>query len=158
MKHLLAALFLALAALAPGLGTAHEFTYGALEITHPWARFTPPGASNGAVYLVIENTGEKTERLLGAATPRAAKAELHATAMEGEVMTMRPRDAVEIKPKEIVAFEPGGLHIMLLGLTTPLQEGEMIPLTLRFETAGELTIEVMVERGGEMKMDHHSME
>lgn len=154
MKRLLCIFAFAFALLASGLGMAHDYTHGAIGITHPWARFTAPGAPNGAVYLVIQNTGTETERLLGAATPRAEKVELHATEMEGDVMTMRPRDSVEIKAADIVTFEPGGLHIMLFKLTAPLKEGDKFPLTLRFEKAGELTVDVMVERGDDSMMMH----
>lgn len=155
MTRLLVAFVLALVLFAPGLGQAHDYTHGSLAITHPWARFTPPGAPNGAAYLVIRNNGAEPDRLLGAATPRAERVEFHATEMDGGVMTMRPQAAVEIKPNEVVAFEPGGLHIMLFKLTAPLKEGEKFPLTLRFEKAGELSVDIAVERGPEMKMDGH---
>lgn len=155
MKRLFVAFVFALAMLAPSLGAARDYALGGLAVTQPWARFTAPGAANGAAYLVIRNNGAEPDRLIGAATPRAAKVELHESAMEGEVMTMRPREAIEIKPSETVRFEPGGLHIMLFGLSAPLKEGEAFPLTLRFEKAGALTIEVEVRRGGDMKMDGH---
>ncbi len=160
MMRLLGATNLALTFFVPSLAQAHDSIHGSNGITHPRARITSPGATNGAVYLVIENTGAETERLIGAATPRAEKVELHATEMEGEVMTMRPREAVEIKPADIVSFEPGGLHIMLFKLSAPLKEGERFPLTLRFEKAGELTIDVAVERGDGMTMheQHHHTE
>lgn len=159
MKRLVVAFVVAAALLMPTLGHAQVYSHGGIEITHSWARFTAPGTPNGAVYLVIENVGAVPDRLIGAATPRAAKVEFHANEMDGEVMIMRSRESVEIKPKDIVSFEPGGLHIMLFKLTAPLKNGEKFPLTLRFEKAGDMTIDVMVERGGEMKMDdHHSME
>jgi len=161
MRRLIAALALLAIGLLPALGLAHDTTIGPFEVTHSWARFTPKGAPNGAVYMVIENTGPTGDRLVGASTPRAERVEMHRSAMDGELMTMKPQDAVELKPGEIVEFAPGGLHLMLLKLTAPLQVGERFPLTLRFETAGEFSLEVEVEKGvaEDKLMDgHHQME
>jgi copper(I)-binding protein len=131
--------------LVPSLAAAHEFGVGSLRVVHPWARFTPPGAPNGAVYLAIENRGAEADRLIGAATPRAERVELHASEEDGGVYRMVPREAVEVKPGETVRFAPGGLHVMLFGLSATLKQWETFPLTLRFEQAGTLEVEVQVE-------------
>ncbi|MSO69202.1 MAG: copper chaperone PCu(A)C [Alphaproteobacteria bacterium] len=158
MKRFAVSVCFVLAVSIAALGHAHDYSFGDIKITHPWARFTPPGAPNGAAYLVIENKSAAPDRLIGAATPRAAKVEFHGHEMEGEMMAMRQREAIDLAAKDIVAFEPGGLHLMLLKLTAPLKDGERFPLTLRFENAGDISIEVVVERGTETKSGtHHQM-
>jgi len=151
---LLAVLFLLV---APALAGEHDHDHaqGTLHIIQPWARFTPPGAPNGAAYLSIENTGAEADRLVGAATPRAERTEIHETKQEGELMTMRPVDGVAIAPGATIRFAPGGLHIMMLKLDAPLREGERVPLTLRFEHAGEVTVEAEVRRDGAAGADGH---
>jgi copper(I)-binding protein len=82
------------------------------------------------------------------ATPGAARAELHESAMAGMVMKMRPLSAVAIPAGQSVAFAPGGMHIMLLGLKAPLREGQSFPLTLTFAKAGTQTVTVAVGKVG----------
>jgi copper(I)-binding protein len=147
MTRPLALLAVLLVMIAPTLAGAHEYTFGPLRIVHPWARFTPPGAPNGVVYMTIENQGAEPDRLVGASTPRAERVEIHATMKEGEVFSMQPREAIELKPGEAAVFEPAGLHFMLLKLSAPLNEWDSFPLTLRFEKAGEIEIDVRIEAG-----------
>ncbi len=159
MKRLVVSFLIGLALFYPMLGWAHDYTEGNFKITHPWARFTPPGSPNGAAYLVIENKGATPDRLIGAVTPRAAKVEIHGHEMTDDVMSMRQREAVDLPPNESVTFETGGLHLMLIKLTAPLKEGERFPLTLKFEKGDDITVDIAVERGVEVKMDqHHQME
>jgi copper(I)-binding protein len=74
--------------------------------------------------------------------------ELHEMKMDGDVMRMRQVAAVDVPAGGSVALEPGGLHVMLLGLKAPLKEGDRFPMTLRFEKAGEVKVEVHVEAAG----------
>lgn len=113
---------------------------GELVVEQAWAR--QPLGKTGAAYVTVRNEGAAPDRLLGAATDVAERAELHASTMEDGVMRMRPLDAVEIHPGEPAVMRPGGTHIMLVGVTRPLEEGDRFPLTLRFERAG--SVEVMV--------------
>jgi len=133
---------------------AHDYRFGDLEIIHPWARATAALARNGAVYLSLANHGEIADRLLGAETPVARKARLHGHLIEGGIVKMRPVEAVEVAPGGPVVLEPGGFHIMLMGLKAPLEAGAAFPLTLRFEKAGAVAIEVRVERAGARTPDH----
>ena len=135
-----------LAAILPigGTAAAHEFTLGSLTIEHPWAR--PAASGNGAAYLVIENLGP-ADRLVGVATDIAATADLHATTIDAQgVGRMAAVQAVEIPQGAQAKLTPGGLHIMLMGLKAPLKEGEKFPLTLTFEHAGQVRVEVEVEK------------
>ena len=123
---------------------AHDYKLGALSIAHPWARASAGPARNGAAFLVIENAGA-ADRLIAVSGEVSERAELHSHMMEGDVMKMRRVEAVEVPANGTAALQPGGLHIMLIGLKQPLQEGERFPLTLTFKAAGEIVVEVAVE-------------
>jgi len=123
---------------------AHDYTAGDLHIEHPWSRALPPVAPTGAAYLTIENRGQHSDRLLAADTPIAGHAELHEHVHEDGLMKMQQINDIEIAPGERVEFTPGGHHIMLFDLQQPLVAGHSYPLTLTFEQAGEVAIEVVV--------------
>jgi copper(I)-binding protein len=127
-----------------GTAVAHEYKVKELTIGHPWARATPGGVKNGVVYLTFVNDGKTADRLLKASTPIAAGVMLHTNIKEGDIVRMRDVDAVEIPAGKTVELKPGGLHIMLMGLTQPLKDGDMFPMTLTLADAGEVKIEVMV--------------
>lgn len=143
---LLAGLAGALALGAVGTALAHDYRFGELHIDHPWARATAPQQQNGAAYLTVTNHGNTADRLVAAASPVAATVELHTHTVDSEgVMRMREVAAIEVPAGEAAALRPGGLHIMLMGLENRLVEGEVFPLTLVFEEAGEIEVEVQVE-------------
>ncbi len=119
---------------------------GMLRIESAWARPTAPAAANGAAYFVIHDEGKEPDKLVRAGTPVAKVAELHTHLVEGNVMRMRPVEAIEVHPGTPTVLQPGGLHVMLMGLKAPLKEGERFPLTLVFEKAGEVTVEVAIQR------------
>lgn len=108
-----------------------------------WARATPPGATVGAVYLRIDG-GVTPDRLLGASTPRALRVEFHRVETTAGMVRMRQADAIDVPAGSRVEFAPQGLHLMLMGLASPLRVGEVLPLTLRFESAGVLALEAQV--------------
>lgn len=124
---------------------AHEQQIGNLLLHHAWARATPAGAKTGAVYVRIDNHGMEADRLIGVAGAIAAKVEVHNMTMSGDTMQMGPAGEVEIPSHGSVALEPHGLHIMLMGLTKPLNEGDTFPVTLTFEKAGSVDLQVVVE-------------
>jgi copper(I)-binding protein len=138
---LAAGLALALATTA----VAHEFKIADLEIDHPWSRATVATAKNGAVFLVIKNEGGTADRLIAASSPVAEKAELHEMVMDNDVMKMRMVGAIDLPAGRSVALEPGGFHIMLMGLKKPLEESRSFPVTLTFEKAGNVTVTAVVE-------------
>jgi copper(I)-binding protein len=129
-------------------------TVGDLTIAQPWARASAGKAKNGVAYMTLANKGTAKDRLVGATTPAARKASLHTHLMEGDIMKMRPVEAVEIAPGKSAVLKPGGLHVMLMGLKTPLKEGEAFPLTLTFENAGSVEVRVMVHKAGAMGPAH----
>ena len=136
---------LALALSAIATSDAHEFALKELYVGHPYAKATPPGARSGGAFFTLENRGAQGDRLIAVASPVAAAAEMHAMAMDGNVMRMRAVREIEIPAGAKVALQPGGLHVMLLDLKQPLAVGERIPLTLTFARAGTVDVIVDVE-------------
>lgn len=151
-------LFLPLALLVLAIAVpvqAHEFKLGELIVDHPWARASIGQARNGAAYLVVNNGGEAADTLLRVETPVAERAELHSHSMEDGVMKMRPVEGgIEVAPGSPTVLKPAGLHIMLFGLEAPLMEGERFAMTLIFEKAGEIEVEVAIEGIAEMDGGH----
>ncbi len=123
---------------------------GPLRIEQPWAAETPPAARTGAAYLNIVNDGE-ADRLLGAQAEVASHVELHTTAMDGNMMRMRKVEALEVPGGATTALEPGGLHIMLIDLRQPLRAGQNFSLTLQFEKAGALQVQIPIRTREEMQ-------
>jgi copper(I)-binding protein len=135
------------ALLMPMASHAHDYTQGDLRIDHPWARAA--GANtNGAGYMTIRNTGTQPDRLVAASSPIARTVELHTHILDGEVMRMRPVADIPIPAGQTVRLRPGGLHVMLIGLKEPLRQGTTVPLTLRFERAGETTVQLEIQAAG----------
>lgn len=118
-----------------------------VKVEDPWARATPPGAKIGAAYMKI-TSGGAADRLVGASSPAAAKVELHVTEKKGDVMRMREVKAYDIPAKGSFELAPGGAHLMLVDLKAPLKEGAKVPMTLRFEKAGEVKVELQVRALG----------
>ena len=114
-----------------------------------------PGQPTGGAYLRMENSGELSDKLLSASADVSKSVELHEMKMQGDVMRMRQVATVDIPAHQSVVLEPGGVHIMLVGLKAPLKEGERFPMTLKFERAGEVKVDVVVEsvKAGPMKHD-----
>jgi copper(I)-binding protein len=124
---------------------AHDYSVGELQIAHPWSRALPPNAVTGAAYLELHNQGKTEDRLLSAQTPRATTTEIHTMLQLGEVMKMQKLDSVGIPAGGNTKLAPGGTHLMLFGLQKPLVAGERFPLTLQFEKAGKVDVEVLIE-------------
>jgi copper(I)-binding protein len=99
--------------------------------------------------MTIKNTGAEPDRLVGGSTPVAGKLEIHQMTMDKGVMTMRPLpDGLEIKPGATVDLKPSSYHLMIMGLTQPIERGKPFKASLTFEKAGPVDVEFMVERLG----------
>lgn len=148
------ALFLA----APAL--AHEIVAGDLQIIHPHIPQPAASAKTAGGFMAIVNTGAEADRLIGVESAIAAKSEVHESKVDADgVGTMTHIDALEIPAGGTVSLERGGYHVMFMGLTGPLTEGEMHKATLIFEKAGRVEIEFQVDppmTAGEM--DHSTMD
>ena len=108
-----------------------------------WARPTVQGQTVGGGYFRIDG-GPTADRLLAVSADIAQSVELHTMRMDGDVMRMRQLDSVDVPAKQSVEFKPGGMHVMLIGLKTPLKVGNSFPMTLRFEKAGSVSVNVRV--------------
>lgn len=133
-------------------------TLGELTVSLAFARATLPNAPVGGAYLTIVNNGRSDDRLVSAEAPVAGKVELHEMAMEGDVMKMRQlADGIPLPAGATVELKPGGLHIMLMGLKQALVEGTSFPLTLTFEHAGTVTVDVTIGAvGAQGASDEHA--
>jgi hypothetical protein len=112
-------------------------------VSNAWARATAPGAEMGAAYLTLE-AGANADMLKAASTPRARTVEIHTVEHVDGVAKMRRVEAVELPAGKRVALAPGGMHLMLFGLASPLVAGERFELQLEFADAGSRTISVEV--------------
>ncbi|MDP9084037.1 MAG: copper chaperone PCu(A)C [Pseudomonadota bacterium] len=123
---------------------AADYRAGDLLLRQPWSRPTPPTASVGVVYFSIDNRGRRADRLVGISSPVAGRVEIHETRMQQGSVEMRALASLECPPGVTVKSEPGGLHIMLVGLRHPLVTGTKFPLSLRFRDAGVMEVQVPV--------------
>lgn len=118
-----------------------------IEVAHPWAAATSETKlTNSAVYMTLTDPGTTSDKLVAASSPVAQKVELHVFYVENGVYGMHQVDAIAITPGAVsTVLRPGGAHVMLESLTRSLRAGTTFPLTLNFQNAGALTLEVPVE-------------
>jgi copper(I)-binding protein len=117
---------------------------GEICVGQAWARATPPGAQNAAVYFSIVNKGSAADLLIGASTSAATGTMVHRSVMSGNIVRMEMTGPVELSPGANLKFAPIGYHVMLAGLKQRLTDGMTIPLTLDFAKAGKLKLPVPV--------------
>ncbi|GKX34428.1 MAG: hypothetical protein MnENMB40S_20460 [Rhizobiaceae bacterium MnEN-MB40S] len=151
---LAAALFAATAVATHAEHAMDVIKVGDLEIVQPYARATPPNAPVSGGYMVIRNSGAETDRLIGGSVGFADHVEVHEMKMEGDVMKMRAlSDGLEIPAGGEVVLKPGGFHIMFMKMKEQLKPGETRTITLEFEKAGTVELELPVR---DMKGGHGS--
>jgi copper(I)-binding protein len=147
-----AAFWIAASLASVTLAFAADYKLGSLEITQPWTRATAATAPTGAGFLTITNKGTTPDRLVSVRSSAANKSEIHEMKMDGNVMRMRELDGgLVIAPGATVALAPGGFHVMMMGLKAPFKEGTSVPLTLVFEKAGSIDVELSVKNLGATK-------
>lgn len=160
LNSLVCAFVLASAALAPTTYAAdHGSEHGPVGIADPWTRPTPPGTPMGVGYMAISNHTADDIRLIGAETPKAGRVSIHETVMQDDVMRMQTvKGGLAIPAGETVKLKPMSYHLMLEQLNSPIKEGEPVPVTLEFEGAGPMDVELRVQSmDAGMEMDHSSM-
>ncbi|MDP4033596.1 MAG: copper chaperone PCu(A)C [Pseudorhodobacter sp.] len=136
---------------------AHEVAVGDLQVIHAHIPAPAASAKSAAGYMAIANDGPEAERLIGVEVD-FAHAMLHTTIFSADgIASMTHIEAVEIPAGDAVVLEPGGIHVMLMGLTRSLAVGDMLPATLIFEHAGPVAIEFMVDPA-DGSMDHSMMD
>jgi periplasmic copper chaperone A len=133
-------------AAAAAAGAAEPVRVRHIEVSGPWVRATLGTVTVTAGYMVLRTTDGGPDRLVGAATPAAERVEIHAHVMEGGVAHMRPVPGIDLDAGRPAALEPGGFHLMLMGVKAPLAEGATVRLTLSFARAGAIDVDVPVRR------------
>ena len=137
-----AALLLGVALLACGVPAGPQ-----IKVENVYARPAAAmgeGATGGA-FMLLRNTGSEADRLVAAQSDVAGTVEIHETTLEGGVMKMRPVvGGIEVPAGGQVELKPGGYHVMLIGLTQNLVEGDRFQMVLQFEKSGPLTVEAVV--------------
>ncbi len=128
-----------------------------LKVTDAWVRFAPAAMRTHGGYVTIVNEGTEPQELIGASSPNYDRVELHRSRVVDGVATMDSVASIEIPAGGKVAFEPGGLHLMLIGPKAPLKQGGSVPLRLSFRSGAEIDVEAKVTGGGS-GMDHDHMD
>jgi hypothetical protein len=122
--------------------SAADYDVGSIHISRPWSRATPKGAATGAAYMTITNNGKAPDRVSCVSSDASAECQIHSMTMDNGVMQMRPVEGgLEIKPGETVTLKPGSFHMMLLNLKHPLEQGNDVKATLKFDNAGTVDVE-----------------
>lgn len=129
--------------------TEAEAATSQIAVTGPWSRETALGQDAGGAFMTIANSGTGADRLTGGSTPVAGEVQVHTVDMTDGVMRMRQlEDGLEVPAGGSVTLKPGSFHIMLMQLTQPLEQGKAIPITLTFEKAGAVDVELLVQPVG----------
>ena len=123
---------------------AADYRAGHLVVSQARSNPTPPVADVGAVYFSLTNTGLKTDRLTAISSPIARRVEIHESRSVQGMIQMRAVAFVDCPPGATIKSEPGGLHIMLVGLARPLNIGMQFPMSLTFRDSGILHVMVTV--------------
>ena len=135
----------AIVLLASPAFAADSVQQGPLTLSGAFTRATLPNAPVGGGFVSIENTGDQADRLVSASSPVAKEVQIHEMAMDGDVMRMRRlSDGLELPAGETTVLKPGSYHLMMMGLNQPLVEGQTVSLTLTFEHAGSVDLDVPV--------------
>ena len=131
---------------------------GQIMISDAYARSSGPLAKAGAAYMRIMNHSDESDRLLGVQSDIANKTELHSHLEDdnGVMKMVRIDEGIKIGPMKDHSLAPGGEHIMFMGLKEPFETGKIIPITLLFEKAGEVGIEIVVDQDRKEKKHSHS--
>ncbi len=130
------------AAAAPPAAAAGPAAPPAIE--RAWARATAPGVAVTAAYFTIRNPASRADQVVELRSPAAERVEIHETKMSGGIMQMRQVTNATVPARGALVLEPGGTHVMLIGLRSPLAPGAKLPLVLTFRHAGEVQVDAVV--------------
>jgi copper(I)-binding protein len=145
-------------AAAPAAAEPAASAHVGLMAHEPWSRPLAPGATVAAGYMHLMNHTTQPETLVGARAEAVGRIELHDMAEVDGVMQMRPIEGgVPLVVDGMAAFQPGGKHLMFIDVTRSWTEGDVVPVTLVFESGTEAVIDVAVTASkGESSGDEHA--
>ena len=118
----------------------------ALAVTDAYTLAVPPGQPNSAVFLTMTNDSTRSRALVAGTSPIAEVVELHTHTHEGDMMRMRPVSRIEVPAQSAVRLQPGGFHVMLIGLKGDLAPGDQVDLTLIFDDGTRIRVDAPVRR------------
>ncbi|WP_096700559.1 copper chaperone PCu(A)C [Magnetospirillum sp. 15-1] len=137
------------AALLLGLSVAGQAAAADIEVANPFMRAAPMAGGTGAAFMTINNHGA-ADRLLAAEAGISKSVELHTHVKDGDIYRMRKVESLVVPEHGTAEMKPGGDHIMFIGLNAPMKEGATVQLTLKFEKAGAVVVQVPVLAPGAM--------
>ena len=139
----------------PAAAASRSYTLGEIEIGSPWARASSlSGRQDGAGFFTVTNKGTAYDRLISASSPASDRIEIHAIKVEGPILRMREREnGLALPPGVTLTLKPRGYHLLLIGLKKPLELGALVPVTLTFEEAGTLDVELVVAAAGPVGLE-----
>ncbi len=113
-----------------------------VQVSDAWVRATVAGQTSSGAFMTV--TADSDSKLLSVKSPVAKDVQIHEMSMKDDVMRMGPVDSVALPAGKAIKLDPEGYHVMLMGLTGQIQQGDQVPLTLTVENAkGEKqTVEV----------------
>ena len=129
---------------------------GDVSATDLRARAVPEGQKNSAAFMTLSNSGSGDHAVVAAQSPVANIVELHTHIDEGGMMKMRRIDKIEVGAGSDTILQPGGLHVMLIGLKQQLNDGDDVPVTLEFEDGSRLELVVPAKKMQMKMMKEHS--
>jgi copper(I)-binding protein len=147
-------ILLLLAATFAATAFAQDTKIGSITVAHPWARATPGAVKNSAAFMSFDNKGA-ADKLISVTGDVAKEIQIHSMITEAGVMKMREIKSLDIPANGKAELKPGGFHIMLIGIPDSLKEGTKFPLKLKFEKAGEVTVQVTAEKPGSHNHSEH---
>jgi hypothetical protein len=135
------------AAAAVMLISTSAFAGQTIMVHDPYVRSSTAKSTSGAAFMVLKNTGTEDDRLIGVRASIAKKVELHTNIENpnGVMQMMKIEGGIAIAAGDQHMLARGGDHVMFMGLTEALVQGEAISLTLTFEKAGDITVKVPVD-------------
>jgi len=129
---------------------------GSVSVGDPYVRAVPPGQPNSAAFMTLRNGSTVPHSIISAKSSTAKIVELHTHVNEGGMMKMRQIKQIDVPAHGEATLQPGGLHVMLIGLKGELKPGDNVLITLLFEDGSKKVIEAPV-RKMKMKMDMKKM-
>jgi len=157
-RYLFVCLFAFTAAAFAGHANMHEPTQAdahPVQVHEPFVRLLPPAQPNTAAFMVLENTGGRDLALVRAESEASREVELHDHLMIDGMMRMREVERIDLPAGMRIELKPGGLHVMLIGLPAPLEQGQKVPITLVFDDDSRVEIRAPARHPGEEMPMHH---